>query len=100
MEYKKIPFKEAFDTFINLPFVLPPSVAGYLLLITFGKYGLVGYPLSFLGVEIMFSTVAIVIAQTFVALPFVVKSTRTAVAAVPKSLINAARTMNENNEYR
>ena len=93
MEYKKIFFRETFDTLINLPFVLPPSVAGYLLLITFGKYGLVGYPLSFLGIELMFSTVAIVIAQTFVALPFIVKSTRTAMSAIPSNLINAAKTM-------
>ena len=54
--------------------VLPPVVAGLALLTTLGRRGLVGQHLSALGIEIGFTTTAVVIAQTFVALPFLVVS--------------------------
>jgi len=47
--FKDFPFRNVLDTLVNLPLVLPPSVTGYLLLLTFGRYGLVGKPLSVLG---------------------------------------------------
>ena len=56
------------------PMVLPPVVAGLALLTTLGRRGLVGQHLSALGIEIGFTTTAVVIAQTFVALPFLVVS--------------------------
>lgn len=59
---------------ILLPLVLPPVVAGIALLYTFGRRGLLGQSLDFLGIQIAFSTTAVVIAQTFVALPFLVIS--------------------------
>ena len=61
-------------TLVTIPMVLPPVVAGLALLVTFGRRGLVGAWLSSMGVEIGFSTVAVVLAQTFVALPFLVVS--------------------------
>ena len=57
-----------------LPLVLPPVVAGIALLYTFGRRGLLGRSLEVLGIEIAFSTTAVVLAQTFVALPFLVVS--------------------------
>lgn len=93
LTYKSFPLRDVLDTMVNLPFVLPPSVAGYLLLLTFGKYGLLGYPLNVLGITIMFTTLAIVIAQTFVALPFVVKSARATMEDIQPSLIDAAKTL-------
>ncbi|WP_240615986.1 ABC transporter permease [Nakamurella deserti] len=60
--------------FVLLPLVLPPVVGGIALLYTFGRRGLLGDTLEFLGVRIAFSTTAVVIAQTFVALPFLVLS--------------------------
>ena len=59
---------------VLLPLVLPPVVGGIALLYTFGRQGLLGSTLEFLGWRIAFSTVAVVIAQTFVALPFLVLS--------------------------
>ena len=59
---------------IILPMVLPPVVAGIALLHTFGRGGLLGEQLDLLGWRVAFSTVAVVIAQTFVALPFLVVS--------------------------
>ena len=59
---------------VLLPLVLPPVVGGIALLYTFGRRGLLGHSLEVLGVHIAFSTTAVVLAQTFVALPFLVVS--------------------------
>ena len=59
---------------VLLPLVLPPVVGGLALLYTFGRRGLLGESLDALGVQVAFSTVAVVLAQTFVALPFLVVS--------------------------
>jgi molybdate transport system permease protein len=59
---------------VLLPLVLPPVVGGIALLYTFGRRGLLGSELDALGVQIAFSTTAVVLAQTFVSLPFLVVS--------------------------
>ena len=59
---------------ILLPLVLPPVVGGIALLYTFGRRGLLGETFEALGVQIAFSTTAVVLAQTFVSLPFLVLS--------------------------
>ncbi|MEI7743858.1 MAG: ABC transporter permease [Chloroflexota bacterium] len=79
------------ETVIDLPIVLPPSVAGLALLLLLGRRGLLGEPLSFLGLELPFTTLAVVIAQTFVAAPFYIRSARTGFAAVDHDLEDAAR---------
>jgi molybdate transport system permease protein len=67
---------------VLLPLVLPPVVGGIALLYTFGRRGLLGQSFEALGVTIAFSTTAVVIAQTFVALPFLVLSLEGALRAV------------------
>lgn len=59
---------------VLLPLVLPPVVGGIALLYTFGRLGLLGEYLEAWGVGIAFSTAAVVLAQTFVSLPFLVVS--------------------------
>lgn len=59
---------------VLLPLVLPPVVGGIALLYTFGRRGLLGETFEVLGVQVAFSTTAVVMAQTFVALPFLVVS--------------------------
>ena len=59
---------------ILLPLVLPPVVGGIALLYTFGRKGLLGEQLEIWGIHIAFTTTAVVLAQTFVALPFLVVS--------------------------
>lgn len=59
---------------VLLPLVLPPVVGGIALLYTFGRQGLLGRTLEVAGLQIAFSTTAVVLAQTFVALPFLVVS--------------------------
>lgn len=59
---------------VLLPLVLPPVVGGIALLYAFGKLGLLGQYLDAAGLRIAFSTTAVVLAQTFVSLPFLVIS--------------------------
>ena len=67
---------------VLLPLVLPPVVGGIALLYTFGRRGLLGQSLDVLGITVAFSTTAVVIAQTFVALPFLVLSLEGALRTV------------------
>jgi molybdate transport system permease protein len=66
---------------VTVPLVLPPVVAGVALLTAFGRTGVVGAPLRDIGVTIPFTTTAVVLAHTFVALPFFVVSVEGALRA-------------------
>lgn len=70
----QLPGLRILRSLVLLPLVLPPVVGGIALLYTFGRLGLVGQQLEALGISIAFSTTAVVLAQTFVALPFLVVS--------------------------
>jgi molybdate transport system permease protein len=59
---------------VLLPLVLPPVVGGLALLYLFGRRGLLGSTFDLFGITIAFSTTAVILAQTFVALPFLVLS--------------------------
>ncbi|MEP6894935.1 MAG: ABC transporter permease, partial [Chloroflexota bacterium] len=87
----KFRFKSWIELFIDLPIVLPPSVAGLALLIAFGRKGLFGSALSGLGISLPFTTVAVVIAQTFVAAPLYVRSARIGFTEIDKQLEEAAQ---------
>ena len=78
------------DTLIDLPMVLPPSVAGIALLIAFGRRGLLGAALSDLGLSLAFTTTAVVLAQIFVAAPFYIKAAIAGFAGVDRDLEQAA----------
>jgi molybdate transport system permease protein len=82
--------KTLIDTLIDLPMVLPPSVAGIALLIAFGRRGLVGAPLAEYGITIAFTQVAVVMAQCFVAAPYFVKSATAGFTGVDRELEQAA----------
>lgn len=79
------------ETVVDLPIVLPPSVAGLALLLVLGRQGLVGGTLNFVGLSVPFTTIAVVVAQTFVAAPFFVRSARAGLAAVDRDIEDAAR---------
>ena len=79
------------EAIVDLPIVLPPSVAGLALLLVFGRRGLFGEPLDLLGISVPFTTVAVVLAQTFVSAPFFIRSARTGIAGVDRDLEDAAR---------
>jgi molybdate transport system permease protein len=79
------------ETLVDLPIVLPPSVAGLALLLVFGRRGWLGGTLDAAGLDIAFTTLAVVIAQVFVSAPFFVRSARAGIAAVDRDLEDAAR---------
>ncbi len=68
------PGQDLVRSLVLLPLVLPPVVGGIALLYTFGRRGLLGEQLDLLGLQVAFSTTAVVLAQTFVSLPFLVVS--------------------------
>lgn len=70
----RLPGQRVLRTLVLLPLVLPPVVGGLALLTAFGRFGLIGQYLELLDIRIAFSTTAVVLAQTFVALPFLVIS--------------------------
>jgi molybdate transport system permease protein len=74
----------------DLPVVLPPSVAGLALLIAFGRQGTFGSALAGLGIQLPFTTAAVVIAQTFVSAPFFVRAARLGFAGIDPQMQEAA----------
>jgi len=78
------------DTVIDLPTVLPPSVAGVALLMAFGRQGLLGDFFQLFGFSIPFTTAAVIMAQTFIAAPLYVKSAAIGFATVDEELKKAA----------
>ncbi len=87
---RRFPGRRVVDTLIDLPIVLPPAVAGLALLLTFGRRGVFGPTLGALGIELAFSTAAVVVAQTFVALPFYVRAARAGFGGVERAVEEAA----------
>lgn len=69
-----VPFRGFWRALVLVPLVVPPVVGGLALLYTFGRMGLIGSHLDAIGIRIAFSTTAVVLAQTFVSLPFLVIS--------------------------
>lgn len=78
--------KTLVDALIDVPMVLPPAVAGLALLMAFGRRGLLGPALSVVGIELPFTTAAVVMAQTFVAAPFYVRAAKSGFATVNQGL--------------
>ncbi|HEY6075195.1 MAG TPA: molybdate ABC transporter permease subunit [Gaiella sp.] len=80
-------------TLVELPLVLPPAVAGIALLAAFGRFGLLGETLSFFGLEVAFTRLAVVLAIVFVAGPFFLRTAIAAFEAVDGTLVDASRTL-------
>jgi len=81
------------ETVVQLPIVVPPAVAGLALLLAFGRRGLIGPLLEDVGIDIAFSTTAVVLAQVFVAAPFYIQAATAAFAGVDENLLVVARTL-------
>jgi len=83
--------KAVMEAIIDLPIVLPPSVAGLALLLTIGRRGLFGDELAAVGISIPFTTAAVVIAQMFVSAPFFIRAARAGFLGVEREIEDAAR---------
>jgi len=92
IKYEKV--KIILDGILTLPLVLPPTVMGFFLLIVFGINRPIGKMLlDFLGVKIVFSWSATVIASIVISFPLMYRSARGAFEQVDQNLIMAARTL-------
>jgi molybdate transport system permease protein len=87
---RKFAGKTVLELVIDLPIVLPPSVAGIALLIAFGRQGIFGAALNSVGVNLPFTTTAVVLAQTFVSAPLFVRAARIGFAEIDRQIIEAA----------
>ncbi|MGI5912421.1 MAG: molybdate ABC transporter permease subunit [Syntrophomonadaceae bacterium] len=86
--------KMILDGILTLPLVLPPTVMGFLLLLIFGVNRPIGkFLLQFLGVKIVFSWTATVIAAVAISFPLMYRSARSAFEQVDQNFIMAARTL-------
>jgi molybdate transport system permease protein len=85
--------KRVVETIVDLPMVLPPTVAGFALLLAFGRMGLAGRGLDAFGVTLPFTTLGVVVAQAFMAAPFLVGPARAGFAGVDPRLLDAAATL-------
>lgn len=95
---KKIPGKNFLETLLILPMILPPSVTGYMLLVTFGKRGLIGkFLLDYFDIQIVFTWVGAVIASCIVSLPLMYQNAKGAIISIDPIYENAAKTLGSSN---
>ena len=80
-----------FDIIFTLPLVLPPTVAGFLLLMLFGKNNFLGRVLMDIGIQIIFTRSAIIIAAIVISFPLMYRSAKASFEQVDPNLIHAGR---------
>jgi len=89
----RFPFKKLFDSLVDLPFALPTAVAGISLTTLYAPNGWLGRPLEAIGVHAAFTRLGIVIALTFIGLPFVVRTVQPVLEDLDKELEEAAASL-------
>jgi len=82
--------KRLVNTLVDIPAVLPPSAAGIALLLAFGRMGLLGEHLRVLGIQLSFTTAAVVMAELFVAMHFYVRQAEVGFARINRDVEEAA----------
>jgi len=88
------PGKPVVDALIDLPIVLPPTVAGVALLTAFGRKGLLGEPLeAWSGITLGFTSVAVIMAQFLVAAPFYVRAAKSGFDSIDRQYERVAYTL-------
>lgn len=87
---RQFPGRLLLDNLIDLPIVLPPAVAGLSLLLVFGRRGWIGGWLNEVGLRITFTEVAVIIAQTFIAVSLFIRASSIGFAEVEPELEDAA----------
>lgn len=91
MATRKFPGKSIIDTIMDLPVVLPPAVAGVALLYAFAPRGVLGSILTGFGITLPGYTVAVIMAEAFVASPFLFRAAKTGFENQDKDIYNSAR---------
>jgi ABC-type sulfate transport system permease component len=90
---RDFPGRDVLTLLVFLPLVFPPVVSGILLLLLYGPYGPIGTPFANAGLELDSSFTGVVLAQIFVASPFVIIAARSAFEAVDPALEQVAATL-------
>jgi len=89
----RVPLRAVWEALLLLPLVFPPTITGYLLLVVFGRKGLLGGILAQAGVQVVFTWAAAVIASFVVSLPLMYQNCKAALRAVEPQYAHAARTL-------
>lgn len=90
---KQFPGRAVLTMLVYLPLVFPPVVSGIMLLLLYGPYGPIGAPFANAGLELDTSFAGIVLAQIFVASPFVIIAARSAFEAIDPAFEQVAATL-------
>jgi molybdate transport system permease protein len=90
---RQFPGKALIETLVSLPLVVPPVATGLILLWLFGRRGPIGRPLESMGVEIVFTPAAVVIAMTVMGLPLLVRTARAGFEQVTRRYEQIAETL-------
>ncbi len=90
---KRFKGKNILGTLVDLPIVLPPLVCGLAILIAFGGHGV------FSRFDVLFTVKGIIIAQLFVASPFLIRAAKTAFESMDQDVVDAARTLGASEFY-
>lgn len=93
LAFSNIRGKTVLEGIINLPLVLPPVVVGYLLLLLLGRNGWLGSLLTPLGINIIFTLKAAIIASAVVGFPLLVRSIRIGMESIDIQYLQASRTL-------
>lgn len=86
----EFPGKKLVDSLVDVPAVLPPAAAGIALLLAFSRFGLIGQYLEVFGITLSFTTVAVIMAELFVAAHFYVRQASIGFSGVDRDAENAA----------
>ena len=86
-------FLKLIDSLVELPIVMPPVVAGVAMLMAFGRQGILGSTLAELGINLPFTTAAVIFAQMFVAAPFYIRSAKLGFQSVARDYEDVSQTL-------
>jgi sulfate/thiosulfate transport system permease protein len=89
----RFPGRRVLSALVDLPFALPTAVAGIALTAVYANTGWVGRPASVLGLKLAYNPVGVVIALTFIGLPFVVRTVEPVLADLGRGIEEAAATL-------
>ena len=90
---KDFPFRNVIDSLVDLPILIPHTVAGIALLTLFGPRALIGSTLRNIGLVFTSTIYGIILAQFFVSAPLLIKTTKEVLLKIDENIIKVARTL-------